>query len=277
VNSSPIGVFDSGVGGLSVAREIRRRLPGEDLLYFADTAFCPYGGRPLVEIRARSVMVVDELVGRGAKLVVVACNTASGAALETLREAFSIPIVGLEPAVKPATQRSRNGRVGVLATAATLRTERFYRLVEMYGQDVEIHPQAGPELVDLVEAGEIEGPVVQRFLSETLAPLVDADVDTVVLGCTHYPFLRQAIAEVLGPGVEILDSGEAVARQVERVLRDLDGLAPAAPAGELQLLTNGDHERVAGIATLLWGEPIRVHSLGQLRSEGARSSLESTR
>lgn len=261
----PIGIFDSGVGGLSVAREIHARLPAEDLLYFADTAFCPYGGRPLDEIRVRSVAVVAELVDRGAKIVVVACNTASGAALETLRARFAIPIVGLEPAVKPAAESSRNGRIGVLATAATLRTERFHRLVHQFGREVEIFQRASPELVDLVEAGELSGESVERFLASTLAPLREAGVDTLVLGCTHYPFLGPAISEVMGPGVEILDSGEAVARQVERVLAGENSLVSAG-SGSIVLLTSGEREQVERIAGKLWPGPIAVQAVDQLRS-----------
>lgn len=276
MNDAPIGVFDSGVGGLSVAGEIRGRLPAERILYFADTAFCPYGGRPLDEIRERSIAVVGELVALGAKLVVVACNTASGAALEALRDAFSIPIVGLEPAVKPATLRSRNRRVGVLATEATLRTERFQRLVRTYGVEAEVVPKACPELVDLVEAGETEGEDVEGYLAYSLAPLVEAGVDTVVLGCTHYPFLRNAIGKVMGPGVEILDSGEAVARQVERVLVQMDGLRGGGE-GDIVLLTTGDPAAVGVIARRLWGGPLPIQSVDQLRSEGAATPGESTR
>ncbi|HEU4452149.1 MAG TPA: glutamate racemase [Longimicrobium sp.] len=276
MSDAPVGVFDSGVGGLSVAREIRRRLPAERILYFADTAFCPYGGRPLDEIRERSIEVVGELVRRGAKLVVVACNTASGAALEALRDVFPIPIVGLEPAVKPATERSRNRRVGVLATEATLRTERFHRLVRTYGVEADVLPKACPELVDLVEAGETEGKDVEQYLAQTLAPLIHAGVDTVVLGCTHYPFLRGAIGRVMGPEVEILDSGEAVARQVERVLRD-SGSQRADGDGDIVLLTTGEPSSVGEIARRLWGAPLPVQSVGQLRSEGAVPSGERTR
>lgn len=276
MNPSPIGIFDSGVGGLSVAREIRRRLPGEDLLYFADHAFCPYGGRPLEQIRARSVAVVGELIDRGAKLVVVACNTASGAALETLREQYSVPIVGLEPAVKPAAASSRIGRIGVLATAATLQTERFHRLVQTYGQNVEVFQRASPELVDLVEAGEISGESVERFLEQALAPLRDAGIDTLVLGCTHYPFLREAIQDVMGPEVQVLDSGEAVARQVERVLTGMEALAVNEGPGQIRLLTTGDREHVEAIVRRLWPDPIEVQSLDQLRSWGAEPSGAST-
>lgn len=221
--------------------------------------------------------VVGELVERGAKLIVVACNTASGAALETLRDTFSIPIVGLEPAVKPAAVSSRNGRVGVMATAATLRSDRFSRLVQAYGHGVEIIPQPCPGLVDLVESGETTGADVLRFLAATLSPLIDAGVDTLVLGCTHYPFLRDAIGEVMGPGVEILDSGEAVARQVERVLGDAGALVPATAMGQMLLLTTGDHDQAEAIAARMWGGPIAVQSLGQLRSDGALSPAESTR
>lgn len=268
MSDAPIGIFDSGVGGLSVAREIHRRLRAEHLLYFADNAFCPYGGRPLDEIRERSLDVVGELIQRGAKLVVVACNTASGAALEALRERYPVPIVGLEPAVKPAAERSRTGRIGVLATAATLRTERFHRLVKTHAGSVEVIRRASPELVELVEAGRISGREVEGFLAEALRPLKEAGIDTLVLGCTHYPFLRDAIAEALGAGVEILDSGEAVARQVERVLESIGALSPAGE-GQIRLLTTGDRQQVEGLVRPLWPGEIEVQALGQLRSNGA--------
>lgn len=251
----PIGVFDSGVGGLSVAREIRARLPAERILYFADTAYCPYGGRPLEQIRARSLAIGGELERRGAKAIVVACNSASGAALESLREELTIPIVGLEPAVKPAVAASRSGRVGVLATAATLQAERFDRLAHTYAAGVELYPQACPGLVELVESGETEGPEVLEVLSRLLSPLREAGVDTLVLGCTHYPFLSDAVRRVMGDGVEVLDSGDAVARQVERVLAERGELASNGPGG-IALLTTGDPERVADVARRLWGAPI---------------------
>ena len=275
MNDAPIGIFDSGGGGLSVAREIRRRLPAEHLLYFADNAFCPYGGRPLDEIRERSLDVVGELIDRGAKLVVVACNTASGAALEALRERYPVPIVGLEPAVKPAAERSRVGRIGVLATAATLRTERFHRLVTTYAGSVEVIRRASPELVELVEEGRISGPEVEGFLAQTLRPLAEAGIDTLVLGCTHYPFLRDAISEALGPGVEILDSGEAVARQVERVLESNDALSTTG-AGGILLLTTGERERIDALVRPLWPGEIDVQALDHVRSSGAPPSAGSS-
>jgi glutamate racemase len=255
MSDAPIGVFDSGVGGLSVAREIRRLLPSEEILYFADTAYCPYGGRPLEEIRDRSLAVARELERRGAKTIVVACNSASGAALETLREELEIPIVGLEPAIKPGVAATRSGKVGVLATAATLQAERFDRLASTFATNVELFPQACPGLVELVEAGETSGEMVQAALEPLLAPLRDAGVDTIVLGCTHYPFLAGAVREVMGANVAILDSGGAVARQVERVLGEHRALQTVGE-GRITLLTSGDPASVRPVAERLWGRPL---------------------
>ena len=253
----PVGIFDSGLGGLSVAREIRGRLPSEPLLYFADTAYCPYGGRPLEEIRARSVAAAEELLRRGAKVIVVACNTASGAALEALRERFDTPIVGLEPAVKPAAEATRSRQVGVLATEATLRTERFERLLRDHADDVRVHALPGPGLVELVEAGKLTGEEVSATLEPLLRPLLDAGVDHLVLGCTHYPFLREAIAELAGGSVVVVDSGEAVARQLERVLAG-NGLRGEGEGGALRLLTTADPEPVRQVAQRLWAGPLEV-------------------
>jgi glutamate racemase len=257
MNAAPVGIFDSGVGGLSVAREIRAMLPAEPILYLADTAYCPYGGRPAHEVRARSSAAVGELVARGVKAVVVACNTASGFALENLRAEFPIPIIGLEPAVKPAAETTRNGRVGVMATAGTLRSERFSRLVSNFAQGVEVYPVPCAGLVELVEAGETDGEPAVGALATLLAPLREARVDTVVLGCTHYPFLRAAVGSVMGPEVRLLDSGRAVAKQVERVLREADAFAPEGVA-DFHMLTTGDPPTVAAVAGRLWGVPLDV-------------------
>jgi glutamate racemase len=255
--AAPIGIFDSGVGGLSVAHELRRMLPAERLLYAADTAFCPYGGRPIPEIRARSVTVGRFLVDRGAKVLVVACNTASGAALEALRAELPIPVVGIEPAVKPAAAATRNGRVGVLATEATLHTDRFDRLMQSYAQGVEVTSIPCPALVELVEHADTTGAHALDVVRETLAPLVAAGVDTVVLGCTHYVFLREPIRDVMGSEVALIDSGVAVARQVGRVLAEREQLAGEG-AGGMRFLTTGDAEAVARVVERLWGEPLDV-------------------
>ena len=260
--NAPVGVFDSGVGGLSVALEIRQMLPDEDLLYFADTEYCPYGGRPLEEVRDRSIYVVSELVARGAKVVVVACNTASGAALELLRERFRVPIVGLEPAVKPAVAMSPTGRIGVMATANTLRSDRFARLVEAHAAGAVVMPQACPGLVEVVESGATSGEAARRMLVELTRPLREAEVDVVVLGCTHYPFLREEIEEVMGPDVRIVDSGAAVARQVQRVLTERDALATAGGGG-LRMLTSGDPRSLAEVAARLWGAPVPIEQVAR--------------
>jgi glutamate racemase len=247
----PIGVFDSGLGGLSVVREIRKRLPAEDIVYIADSAYCPYGGRSLDEIRGRSHAVGEALIAAGAKLIVVACNTASGAAIDHMRATFTLPIVGLEPAVKPAAATTSVGRIAVLATPATLRTERFNRLLDNHVAGVEVVKIPCAGFVELVEAGEVSGPRAESVIREAIWPAIESGVDRVVLGCTHYPFLRDAIASVLGEGVEILDSGAAVARQVERVLAERGLLAPDGE-GSLELLTTGDPAAVQSAVDRLW-------------------------
>jgi glutamate racemase len=253
----PIGVFDSGVGGLSVAREIRRALPGERLLYVADTAYCPYGDRPLEEVRARALAVGRHLEDAGAKLLVVACNTASGAALEELRATLAIPVVGLEPAVKTAVAKTRSGRVGVMATSGTLRSERFARLVSAYGDGVRVIAQACPGLADLIEDGYLDGDVLTRRLAELTRPLREAGVDTVVLGCTHYAFVSEPIARVLGDAVTLVDSAPAIARRTAHLLDDVAG-GRAAGEGELDVLTTGEPDKVAPVVARLWKEPVRV-------------------
>ncbi|HEX8831089.1 MAG TPA: glutamate racemase [Longimicrobium sp.] len=257
---APVGIFDSGIGGLSVAREIRQQLPHEHLLYVADSAFVPYGDRTVDEVRARTLAGGRYLEQRGAKLLVVACNTASGAALELLRERLSIPVVGLEPAVKPAVALSQNGRVGVMATAGTLRSERYDRLVRAYGNGAQVIAQPCIGLADAIEDGHLDDEVLRALLPGYTEPLKAAGVDTVVLGCTHYPFVREQIAAALGPGVRIVESGPAIARQTERVLRERGELAADGP-GSLRIITTGNAAEVASVAARIWGAPIPVERL----------------
>ena len=254
---NPVGVFDSGIGGLSVAREIRRALPAEDLLYFADTAYVPYGDRTTEWVRNRSLTVGRFLQERGAKALVVACNTASAAALEELREHLAVPVIGLEPAVKPAVRDSASGRVGVMATVGTLRSDRYARLITAYGDGATVVAQACPGLEDTVEEGILTGDELDRRLAPFIAELRAADVDTVVLGCTHYVFIRDAIARALGPGVRLIDSGGAIARQTERILRERAQLTPSGD-GSLRILTTGPAPEVAAVAARIWGEPLPV-------------------
>jgi glutamate racemase len=256
----PVGVFDSGVGGLSVAREILRALPAEDQLYVADTAWCPYGDRSVEEVRARSLAIGRWLEEQGAKVLVVACNTASGAALEVLREALRIPVVGLEPAVKPAVAASRAGRVGVMATSGTLRSERYARLVAAHANGATVLAQPCPGLADLVEDGFLEGPVLEAKLEEYVGPLRRAEVDTVVLGCTHYVFVQDAISRLLGPDVAIVESGPAIARQTERILREA-GQLETAGTGAVRFRTTAPAEDVRPTVERLWGGPLDVAHL----------------
>lgn len=254
MNGQPIGIFDSGVGGLSVAREIRRALPAEDIVYVADAAHCPYGDRPASEVRQRALAIGRYLEGAGAKLLVVACNTATGAALEELRAAVRVPAVGLEPAVKTAAARTRAGRIGVMATAGTLASERFRRLVREHAAGLTVVAQPCPGLVDLIEEGELSGPRLESLLDVLTAPLRAASVDAVVLGCTHYPFVSGPISAVLGPGVELIDSAPAIARRTMALL-DESGMRSGGGLGSLRVLTTGDPEAIAPVMARLLGEP----------------------
>jgi glutamate racemase len=256
----PIGIFDSGVGGLSVAREIRRTLPAEDLLYVADTAYCPYGDRPLEEVRTRALAVGRYVERAGAKLVVAACNTASGAALEQLRQALAIPVVGLEPPVKTGAAVTRNGKVGVMATAGTLASARFARLVRDHAHGVEVVPQACPGLADLIEEGHLDGERLHAWLERLTLPLKRAGVDTVVLGCTHYTFVSEPIARVLGPAVQLVDSAPAIARRTEHLLRG-DAGRRTEGSGTFTVLTTGDLHKVALVVARLWGAAVPVDAV----------------
>jgi glutamate racemase len=235
----PIGIFDSGVGGLSVMAEVVRELPREDVLFFADSGHCPYGRRTHSEIQRLAQRIVTFLLAQGAKIVVVACNAASAAALAHLREIFQVPIVGMEPAVKPAAERTNSRVVGVLATEATFQGVLFASLVERFASDVEVLTQSCPGLVEQVEAGLVDSPATRRMLEDYLHPMLETGVDSLVLGCTHYPFLRPLIAAIVGAGVEIIDPSPAVARQTARVLRE-QGLVRDAGQGKHTFFTSGD-------------------------------------
>lgn len=253
----PVGVFDSGLGGLSVLRDLRRRLPHEDYIYFADNAWCPYGLRPPEEIVQRSETVVGGLIAAGAKTIVIACNTASAMAIFALRERFpDVPLIGLEPAVKPAVERTRTGAVGVLATPRTVAGERLRWLIETYAGGVTVHRVAAAGLVELVEAGTLTGPEVDATLAPLLDPMIAANVDHVVLGCTHYPFLREAIERYVGPGVGVIDSGLAIARRLEVVLAERDLLRAPSRPGRVRMATSGDPATVGAVAARLFGEAI---------------------
>jgi glutamate racemase len=258
IPDSAIGLFDSGVGGLSVWREVVRRLPHEATLYVADSIHCPYGPRSPQQIRGFARSITHFLIERGAKLVVVACNTASAPALEALRAEFDVPIVGMEPAVKPAAQQTQTGHVGVLATAGTLNGDLFRRTSQRYAAGVTVHVQVGEGLVERVEAGQADTPETEVLLRAYLQPMLDAGVDQIALGCTHYPLLLPAIRRIVPEGVAVIDPAAAVARQVERVLM-LDNLAAgeACVAGH-RFFTSGQPRVLAALVGALTGREMKV-------------------
>jgi glutamate racemase len=253
---APIGAFDSGVGGLSILLEVRRLLPAEDLIYLADSAHCPYGNKPIEDIQKRSLEVTDFLVSLGVKLVIVACNSACVAGLDQVRAKHrELPIIGVEPAIKPAHDLTHNGKIGVLATNMTLNGERFSILVEKYATGVEVYTQPAPGLVEIVEAGAIETPETERLLRKYLQPLLEKGIDTLVLGCTHYPFLRTVAQRICGPGVTILDTGLAVAKQTARVLKLAELATTRLTPGKETFYTSGDPITVNGVIRKLWADP----------------------
>jgi glutamate racemase len=247
-----IGVFDSGVGGLSVLREIRRQLPHEDVAYLADQAHVPYGPRPLEEVRGFARGISRFLLDQGAKIIVVACNTASAAALQELRAEFpQVPFVGMEPAVKPAAQISRTRVVGVLATPATFEGRLFASVVERFGAGVEVLPQTLPGLVERIETGDLDGPETRAILVTGLRPLLEQHVDTLVLACTHYPFVIPLLQEIAGPAVSVIDPSPAIARQTGRVLAERDLETIEERRGRLRLLSSAAPERLEAMASQL--------------------------
>lgn len=224
-----IGVFDSGVGGLSVLRHIRAELPGEPLVYLADRAHVPYGPRPASEIQQFSEGITRFLLRQGARLIVVACNTATAAALNHLRQVFPhVSFVGTEPAVKPAAQQTQSGKVGVLATSRTFDSQRYVALMARYGQGIELFEDPCVGLVPLIEAGQIDTPETEQLLQTALSPMLRAGVDTVVLGCTHYPFVLPLIEKIVGTAVTIIDPAPAIARQTHRLYRGQEVVADNA-------------------------------------------------
>ncbi|WP_153131365.1 glutamate racemase [Dechloromonas hortensis] len=256
LNNQPIAVFDSGLGGLTVLRALRDRLPQEDFFYFADTRFLPYGDRPETFLKERGVLIAEALARRGAKALVIACNTATAAAAEAIRAASSLPIVALEPGVKPAASLTRSGVIGVLATTRTLQSERFQRLVGNHANHLRVVAQACPGLAETIEEQGPHSAQVLALLDGFVTPLAAAGADVVVLGCTHYPWVAEAIAARMPAGVSLLDTGEPVARQLERLLGAKDLLGGGH--GHLQIATSGAPARVIATVDRLWGQKLPV-------------------
>jgi glutamate racemase len=252
-----VGFFDSGVGGLSVLQAARRILPGENMLYVADSAHCPYGGRSREFVRGRALAITRFLLDRGAKAVVVACNSASEAGLEFLRQAFpGLEIVGIEPAVKVAQRRSRNRKIGVLGTALTLSGGRFSRLLANFSSGMEVYTQPVAGLVERIEAGRLDDAPTAAIISRNVRPLLEKGIDTLVLGCTHYPLVKGRIAAACGASVEVIDTGEPVARQLRRRLAARGLLNPGAGAGRVEYFTSGESRRVAKVMRAVMADPL---------------------
>lgn len=254
---APIGVFDSGVGGLSVLREIRARMPGESLLYLADSGHVPYGEKSPEYIRERCRRIADFLLGQGAKALVVACNTATAAAVGELRERHpDLPVVGMEPAVKPAAAATRSGVVGVLATTGTLRSARFAALLDRFASNVRVVTQPCPGLVELIEAGQLDGAETRALLERFTAPLLEAGCDTLILGCTHYPFVAPLLRRLQPAGHRGAGIDQAHVRRQQALLEASGRLGDGG--GAVRFWSTGDTQLMQAILPLLWGEAAAV-------------------
>lgn len=236
---SPIGLFDSGVGGTSIWKEIHQLLPQEHTIYLADSDNAPYGEKPSEEIIRLSVKNTEKLLQMGAKIIVVACNTATTNAIQNLRSSYNVPFIGIEPAIKPAALQTRTGSIGILATKGTLASALFSKTSDLYSRGIRVTEVVGKGLVQEIEKGNIDTEHMRTMLSEMLRPMFEANIDHLVLGCSHYPYLIPSLRKILPEHVKILDSGMAVARQTRTVLQSLDLLAPSEQHAP-QFFTNGD-------------------------------------
>ena len=261
ISQQAIGVMDSGVGGISVLKHIHALLPHENLMYVADSKYAPYGNKTAQEITARCMILADFLIAQNVKALVVACNTATAAAIDELRETFDIPIIGMEPAVKPAAEASKNGVIGVLATVGTLKSAQFAALLESYGRNVKVVTQACVGLVECIERGELDTPETKALIRQYTAPLLADGADTIVLGCTHYPFVKDAIREIVGDKISLIDTGAAVAKQLKRQLEEKDLLSTNQQKAEVKFWTNSEAENASQVTEKLWGNHVEEHRL----------------
>lgn len=248
----PIGVFDSGVGGLSVVRHLQQQLPHEDLIYLADQAHIPYGPRPTAEITAFSEAITRFLLAQGAKAIVVACNTATAAAIDALRAEFpGTPFIGMEPALKPAAAQTQTGKIGVLATPGTFASPRYALLLDRFAREVQVYEDPCVGLVAAIESGELDAPATKAILQAATGPMLAAGVDTLVLGCTHYPFILPLLRAVVGQDIRIIDPAPAVARRTADVLQHHELSTPPPHSGLLTCYTSGDPQRFVEIERVL--------------------------
>ncbi len=246
-----IGIFDSGSGGMSVLKEILRVLPGERYVYYADNANCPYGEKSTEFITARSIAITGELLEAGAQVIVVACNTATAAAIKILRENWpEVPFIGMEPAVKPAAKASQTGVIGILATKSTLGAEKYQLTRDKFAGGLKVIEQAGKGFVELVENGQLEGPQAEKTVLRSLSPLLEAGADTIVLGCTHYPFLLPVLQKLAGKDIKFIDPAPAVARRLVSVLEDKEIDLDRLPKADIKLKCSGTEDSARRILSL---------------------------
>ncbi len=270
--AAPIGVFDSGAGGLTILSALRQELPGEHYIYFGDTAHCPYGTRTDTDIINLSIQISRFLIDRGVKLIVVACNTATQAAITTLRATFpAVLFIGVVPAVKPAARATKKGRIGIAATNQAAKALYLRQLIDEFAEGILAYAVGCPELVTLVERGELDGPVVEEIVRQALQPVLEQDVDVIVLGCTHFPALRPVIERVAGNQVQVIDSGAAIARRTRAVL-DAEGLIQTngldrLSRRELEMLCSGDPQAFSNVASKIVGYSIVAQQVS-LKREG---------
>ncbi len=259
---NPIGIFDSGVGGLSVLREIRAQMPNEHLIYFGDQGHVPYGPRSMEQIQNFSEGITRFLLRHNSKIIVVACNTASAAALKYLRATFpDVQFVGMEPAVKPAAEKTQTGRVGVLATPATFQGALYASVVERFANGVELLQSTCPGLVNQIEKGELDSPATRVILEDALLPMLKKNIDTVVLGCTHYPFVIPLIEQIVGENVRVIDPAPAVAKQVKRLLEAGGMLNQNLGGGNIRFITSGEVDSVKRLLSTLLGLDSEVEAV----------------
>jgi glutamate racemase len=260
--NSSIGIFDSGVGGISVLRSIREQMPEESIIYFGDQGHIPYGPRPMEQIRNFSEAITNFLLEQNAKIIVVACNTASAAALKYLREKFqAVQFVGMEPAVKPASEQTQTGKVGVLATPATFQGALYASVVERFANGVELFQNTCNGLVQQIEQGNLEGKETRNILEDALLPMLEKNIDTVVLGCTHYAFVIPLIQQIVGDDVRVIDPAPAVARQVKRQLEAAAMKNESRSDGDVKFYTSGDPDVLKSMLPILLAEVGKVESV----------------
>ena len=265
-SNCPVGVFDSGVGGLSVLREIHQLLPNEDLLYVADSAHAPYGDKPKEFILERSTAIIEFFLSQKVKAIVVACNTATAAAVKELRGIYQMPMVAMEPAVKPACEQTHTGIIGVLATSRTINSNNFQILFARFAGQAKIIPQPCPGLVDQVEQGDLSSDQTRALVSQFVLPLIEQQADILVLGCTHYPFLKPLIQDVAGASVKVIDSGAAIARRLESLLQQQGLLSDAKTSGSVQFYSSAENGNADVVLSELWGSNVKTGKMIELIS-----------